>query len=142
MKNTILLAAFLLVSITAELNAQTVSIAIGDSGIAAVKDSIAQITLFTAKYKEGTTYLHWDVVNQHKGGVYLIFRSVDGGAYESIGYKQGIGVPISLPIAYYFQDQNPQSGVSSYKVVHVGMDNSYLVSKNFVIMQDIQFSQK
>lgn len=92
------------------------------------KDTVAQLIRFTGKYAEGKTYLHWSVANQHVDGIYVVYRSLDNVSYTVLGQKQGIGVPISAPIAYYFQDPYPYAGTTYYKLIHFSQDATCLTS--------------
>jgi hypothetical protein len=144
MKKTILLPlAFAALLFSAgKSNAQTVSILYNGHDISFSKDTCAQLTLFTGRYCEGKNYLHWDVTNQECGGVYIIYRSCDGKSYEILGHKQGIGVPISSPIAYYFQDVHPLSGNNYYVLVHVGENKSYMKSEKISITVNEEIASK
>lgn len=118
------------------LNAQTVSMTCNEQEISVKKDTSAQITLFTGKHCKGKNYLSWEVTNQYCDGIYMIFKSFDGKNYEALGYKQGIGVPIALPIANYFMDENPNEGSTYYKLIHISKDNTYLVSDTISVRCD------
>jgi len=106
--------------------AQTITASFDGNEIALPQDTEAQITLFTAKNYEGKTYLHWNIINQHSNGVYIICRSTDAMNYESAGYKEGIGIPISLEIAYYFTDECPCEGTVYYKIIHIGENKNFM----------------
>jgi len=130
MENKILLPLTFTAMIFAaqQLSAQTVNFVINDLEIEVTKDTVAHIKSFTGKHYEGKTYLNWNVTDKHTDGTYVIYRSSDGKNYEVIGLKNGIGVPISSPIAYYFTDESPCDGTSTYKIFHFGINNSFLVS--------------
>ncbi|MBI4932022.1 MAG: hypothetical protein HY841_14785 [Bacteroidetes bacterium] len=137
MKNKILLPlAFAALLFSAPSNAQTISVLYKGQEIAVSQDTSAQLTLFAGRYVEGKTYLHWDVKNQKCNGMYIIYRSFDGATYEVLGQKQGIGVPIASPIAYYFQDENPCCEITYYKLVHIAIDKTYLVSEEIAVRGD------
>lgn len=119
------------------VNAQAVSASSGSEEIIVTEDTLARLSLFTGKYAEGTTYLHWNAVNQQVSGIYIIYRSADGINYEALGHKQGIGVSISMPIGYYFQDRNPNAGTTHYKLVHFSEDNTYLASERISVTIDL-----
>ena len=121
MKNILLLSILVLLINTAKISAQTYK-------VESCEDTMAQFTSFTGRYVEGVTYLHWDIVNQHTNGIYTIYRSLDGNNYEVIGRMKGVGVPISIPIAYYFQDKSPHEGTTYYRLVHLSKDKNYLLS--------------
>jgi len=93
------------------------------------RDTSAAITLFTATLVERTVYLHWNTAKQKSNGLYVIYRSHDGGNYEVIGYKKGVGVPIQSDIAYYFADESPCPGTNYYGIVHIGCNQTFLASK-------------
>jgi hypothetical protein len=97
------------------------------------KDTVAQLTLFTGRYMEGKTYIHWNVACQQADGLYIIYSSRDGKDYGVVGYKRGIGVPISIPIAYYFHDEHPLEGTTYYKVIHFSMNKTYLISEKIAV---------
>ncbi|MBI3500763.1 MAG: hypothetical protein HY063_03125 [Bacteroidetes bacterium] len=120
-------AVFLLGNTNAK--AQLVYVSKGGDSTRYVEDSIAEIKLFTATYNEGKVYLKWLVANQHADGTYIIFRSSDGKNFETIGTKNGIGVPISNDIAYYFTDENPCAKTAYYKLLHIGSAPTYLLSE-------------
>ena len=98
-------------------------------------DSTARITSFTAKYSSGKVYLHWMVANQHLDGLYIIYRSVDGVNFEVAGTKQGVGVPISKNIGYYFTDSECASHTRSYRLVHVANNKTFCMSDKIIIDQ-------
>ena len=129
MKNKIRLSLALVLGISfLSANAQTITINNNGTPIVLAKDTQAKMILFTAKYLEGKTYLHWDVAAQKDNGVYIIYRSTDGESYEVIGSKRGVGVQVCFPVAYYYRDEKPVDGRSYYKVIHYGMDKTYLSS--------------
>jgi hypothetical protein len=143
MKNNILLpftfAGLLLSAIPS--TAQPITMSYNGQEIRVTKDTSAKLIAFNARYCEGKTYLHWDVMDQACDGLYLVYRSFDGKKYEVFGQKKGTGVPVSIPIAYYFQDENPKEGVTYYKVVHIAEDKTYLASENiYVIIDGVVFS--
>lgn len=122
-----------LLIIANSLNAQTVFIYSDNKKVIPSTDTIAKIQLFTAKYVNGKIYLHWDVIDQQYNGLYIIFRSFDGKNYEAKGFVNGVGVTACVPIAYYFQDENPNKGKTYYKLVHYGNNNTCLISEVLVI---------
>lgn len=95
---------------------------------ALIKDTVPRISSFTGTYNSGKVYLKWSIANQHEDGIYLVYRSADGVDYENIGSKQGIGVPISKEISYYFSDTDPLAGTSHYRIVHISGSKKFLNS--------------
>ena len=143
MKNKFTLPlAITLLLFAGRINAQTVSASVDGKEITVFKDTIAQYTLFTGKYCEGKTYLHWEMKFQKENGIYFIYKSSDEGEYEFLGYKKGIGVPIVSPIAYYFQDENPNEGTTSYMVIHIGKNKTYLTSEIIGVTKPRMFLSK
>jgi len=127
-KNLLPLAFGAMLFAANQLSGQTINLVINDIEVEVIKDTVALIKSFTGKHVQGKTYLNWNVANQHVNGTYVIYRSSDGENYEAIGLMDGIGVPVSQPIAYYFTDESYCSGTVSYKVIHFGINNSFLVS--------------
>ena len=135
MKNKILLPfAFAgLLALSNHSNAQTVSMPYNGQDITVTKDTVAQLTFFAGKNIEGKTYLHWNVKNQSCNGTYIIYRSSNDRNYEVLGHKQGVGVTIPLPIAYYYQDEHPYGGTTYYKIVHIAENKSYIMSQKISV---------
>lgn len=126
MNKIVILSSFLILSTCMNANAQTDSTLFQTAILK--EDSCAHITLFTAKYFEGKTWLHWNVAEQKADGHYFVLKSTDGKSFSLLGIKRGIGVPIQTPIAYYLQDESPIQGVSFYKVWHISENRTYLMS--------------
>lgn len=138
MKNifTLLCAALTLLVLTATLHAQKINVSYKSNDVEFSKDTVARLTLFTGKYCEEKIYLHWNIANQHADGVYIIFRSSDNEHFEVAGNKQGIGVPISNDIAYYFTDECPCEGTVYYKLLHVSKDKSFIMSETTTVVAE------
>jgi hypothetical protein len=113
---------------TSRLNAQIPSVACIVNSVDFYKDTIAEWKLFSGRNLEGKTYLHWNVANQHTDGVYIIYRSLDGEHYTPAGQKSGIGVPVSIDIAYYFIDNFSSNSTVYYKLLHISKMNTYVLS--------------
>lgn len=92
------------------------------------KDTLAQLTRFTAKVAEGKTYLHWRVSGQQSDGIYAVYRSLDGEKYVVVGQKKGIGICEPVEIGYYLIDDFSYNGTVYYKLMHVSKEQSYLLS--------------
>lgn len=135
MKNTTLLPlAFAVLLFSAGFsNAQNYDVVCNGKEFSFSKDTVAKLTLFTGRYEQGKTNLHWNVACQQADGLYIIYSSRDGKDYDVVGYKRGIDVPISIPIAYCFQDEHPLEGTSYYKVIHFSMNKTYLISEKIAV---------
>ncbi|MBI4945243.1 MAG: hypothetical protein HY840_02445 [Bacteroidetes bacterium] len=142
--NKVLIAALITLFFAANVNAQlTVSIEQNGHKILLKQDTSSELTAFSGKYNSGNIYLNWKITNLHKDGVFLIYRSDDGINYEVIGKKQGIGVPNSIAISYYFTDAHPTEGGMYYKLLLVEKNNDYLMSDKIIIpSQSPAFAEK
>lgn len=98
------------------------------------KDTITELKVFSAVYNSGNVYLKWIVSNQHTDGTYVILRSTDNKTFDPIGFKEGVGVPVSSDIAYYFKDESPCHSTLYYRLLHIGVSPSYVLSKSIVIL--------
>lgn len=121
------------------LNAQPGFICFDNKMGSFTQDTIAQVQLFAAKFVEGKTYLHWDIVKQHSNGTYIVYKSYDGKNYELLGIRQGIGVPVYTPISYYLLDETPCEGTTYYRLMHLGSNKTFLLSKVVIITIDRLF---
>jgi hypothetical protein len=99
-------------------------------------DTVAKLASFSGQYNTGKIYLKWTVANQHADGLYLVYRSADGINYENIGNKQGVGVPISKEIAYFFIDNRPFAKTAHYKIIHIGNNQTFLYSDQLTVYND------
>jgi len=102
-----------------------------------VADTVSQFTFFSVRNYEGKIFLHWNVKDQHKDGIYVICRSTDDELYEIVGYKDGIGIQPSMEIAYYFTDQCNCEGTVFYKIFHVSLDSCLLKSQSLNVVNKI-----
>lgn len=98
-----------------------------------MNDTIAQLKTFTVKTREGKNYLHWKVANQKVDGTYLIYRSLDGINFSLAGKKTGVGVPVSMDIAYYFTDETVGYRTAYYRILHISNENTILTSESICV---------
>jgi len=135
MKNifTSFCAALGMLALIATVHAQKINVSCMGNNVEFSKDTAAQLKLFTGICREGKTYLHWNVANQHADGIYIIYRSLDGEKYSLVGQKRGIGVPISQDIAYYFTDEYSCDETMYYKLLHVSKDKSFVMSETIIV---------
>ena len=96
-------------------------------------DNKATITSLTAQRQAGKTFLNWQAQDQTENGFYLIYRSVNGDKYEVIGSKSGTGVTIHQPILYCYTDTLPVNGNAYYKIMHVSISHTYLLSEKISV---------
>jgi len=80
---------------------------------------------FKAIYNTGNVYLKWRVKNETEDGLFIIERSSDTKNFKTIKFKQGIGVPICLPLLYCSIDERPLQGTNYYRLVKTYQDGRY-----------------
>ncbi len=94
---------------------------------------------YQAVYNTGKVYLSWTSKNEQEDCLYVVERSGDGVAYQSVGVKEGIGAEIEL--YYSWIDQTPPAGFSFYRVKKITKDGAQLYSEvNSVINQASNFN--
>lgn len=86
-----------------------------------LKQTESKFIWFTARYVEGTTYLNWTVQGEKDNGLFFIERSADSTHFETIGYRDCVGVPIEQPILYSWQDTLPVSDNAWYRVMKIDL---------------------
>ena len=116
--------AFLAISATAQTK-------MGEGLVGSAKllpDQNNAIVSFSPVYNNGKTYLRWLVQNDEKDGIFIVERSADGVAYESLGFKDRVGSPLCVNLFYSYTDDTPVIGQSYYRVMSVGTDQTYSYS--------------
>jgi hypothetical protein len=89
------------------------------------KDSIDNFMSFSPVFAEGKTYLRWLVQNDKKDGVFIVERSEDGNQFEALGFKDRIGTDKNVNLFYTWIDDTPPKGFAHYRIMQVGVDNSF-----------------
>jgi len=139
---TLIAASVCMMMVSLSATAQNVSTTFNGDAVELTKDTVAQLTQFTVKNNNGKIYLHWIVVNQHVDGIYSVYRSEDGQNFELAGNKQGIGVPISKEISYYFTDECSCEGTLYYKLIHISENKNIVLSKTISVVNTVQTMSK
>ena len=105
-------------------------IALNEEGWDITPREIENTTLvdFKAIYNTGNVYLKWRVKNETEDGLFIIERSSDTKNFKTITFKQGIGVPICLPLLYCSIDERPLQGTNYYRLVKTYQDGRYYYS--------------
>jgi hypothetical protein len=89
------------------------------------KDSVDNFMSFSPVFAEGKTYLRWLVQNDKKDGVFIVERSEDGNQFEALGFKDRIGTDKNVNLFYSWVDDTPPKGFAHYRIMQVGVDNSF-----------------
>lgn len=90
-----------------------------------VKDPVDNFLSFSPVYAEGKTYLRWLVQNDRKDGVFIIERSDDGELFEALGFKDRVGTDKNVNLLYSWIDDAPPAGYTHYRIMQVGIDQTY-----------------
>ncbi len=105
---------------------------------AAESQSAVNIYNYNTVYNSGKVFLSWTSKNEQEDCVYVIERSPDGQAFQSVGLKEGIGSEIEL--YYSWIDQTPPAGFAYYRVKKITKEGAQLYSAvNAVINQASNF---
>ncbi len=76
-----------------------------------------KMSKFTAKALEGVVYLNWYMKGEADNSIFLVERSVNGGEFVSIGFKDGYSAPdANTELLYSFSDNQPVVGTSTYRI--------------------------
>ncbi len=115
-----------LLTLGTELNAQqSFKVAPPSEAKPLQKDSIDNFMSFSPIFTEGKTYLRWLVQNDKKDGVFIVERSEDGNQFEALGFKDRIGTDKAVNLFYSWVDDAPPKGYAHYRIMQVGVDNSF-----------------
>jgi len=115
-----------LLTLGTELSAQqTFKVAPPSEAKPLQKDSIDNFMSFSPVFAEGKTYLRWLVQNDKKDGVFIVERSEDGNQFEALGFKDRIGTDKTVNLFYSWVDDAPPKGFAHYRIMQVGVDNSF-----------------
>lgn len=105
-----------------------------DNGIVANDISMSQ---FTARSLDGTVYLNWYMKGESSESVFLVERSVNGGVFESIGFKDGYPAPdATTELLYSYSDTQPALGITRYRIKQYKQDGIFYGQELSVIIQD------
>lgn len=89
------------------------------------RDSVNNFVSFNPLFVEGKTYLRWLVKNDRKDGVFIIERSDDGNQFEALGFKDRVATQADVNLFYSYIDENPPLEHAHYRVMQVGVDQTY-----------------
>lgn len=92
---------------------------------ALTKDSINNFASFNPIFVEGKTYLRWLVKNDRKDGVFIVERSDDGELFEALGFKDRVATQADVNLFYSYVDENPPADHAHYRIMQVGVDQTY-----------------
>ena len=98
---------------------------------------LIKMTQFTARTVEGVVYLNWYMKGETDKSVFLIERSVNGGPFTSIGFKDGYPSPDgNTELLYRFSDKTPQAGITYYRIKQFKPDGILYGQEASVIIQE------
>ncbi|MFM1745658.1 MAG: hypothetical protein RLZZ630_1595 [Bacteroidota bacterium] len=93
---------------------------------------------YNTAYNSGKVFVSWTSKNETADCLYIVERSSDGAAFESVGIKEGVGSELEL--YYSWIDKNPPAGFAYYRVKKITRDGLQLYSSvNAVINQSTNF---
>lgn len=93
---------------------------------------------YNTSYNSGKVFVSWTSKNETADCLYIVERSSDGAAFESVGIKEGVGSELEL--YYSWIDKNPPAGFAYYRVKKITRDGLQLYSSvNAVINQSTNF---
>lgn len=94
---------------------------------------------YSTVYNSGKVFVSWTSKNEQEDCVYVIERSGDGQAFQSVGVKEGIGSEIEL--YYSWIDNAPPAGFAYYRVKKITKEGTQLYSSvGSVINQSSNFN--
>lgn len=75
------------------------------------------MTRFTVRAVEGVVYLNWYMKGEADNSIFLVERSVNGGEFTAIGFKDGFASPdTKTELLYCYSDHQPIVGTSVYRI--------------------------
>ncbi|MBC3541664.1 T9SS type A sorting domain-containing protein [Rufibacter sediminis] len=86
------------------------------------------LTSFTATAKKGMIQLNWATASEKNNQEFVVERSADGKTFTAIKTVQG-GGNSNVPLNYTFQDAQPLTGTSYYRLRQVDFDGTTEYSK-------------
>lgn len=89
------------------------------------EDKISPFAQSVVKNCSGKNYLHWEVRDDSKDGIFVIERSENGSDFKTVGFKNRIGTAVPR-LSYYYEDK--AGGAVFYRILAIGEDGSYKYS--------------
>ncbi len=83
-----------------------------------------ELSYFEAKANASTVDLYWQTLSEENNEKFVIERSQDGQSFESIGEVRGAG-NASQKLNYSFEDKEPLSGTSYYRLKQLDFDGQF-----------------
>jgi hypothetical protein len=90
---------------------------------------------FTGTARDGSTYLEWATATETENDYFEIERSFEGVAFTAIGRVAGAGDSRTM-LHYAFQDEQPGSGTTYYRLKQVDYDGSFAYSDIISVQSD------
>ncbi len=94
-----------------------------------------KLTSFTASKQDQAALLNWTTAREQGNFAFVVQRSSNGTAFDSIGIKAAAG-SISSAASYAFTDPAPQAGNNFYRLKQVDADGKYQYSVVQTVVMD------
>lgn len=141
MKQIIILSVLLLS--TAAGFAQVTDPAGNQISLGMYADTLSEIRSFQVKNRNGGNQLSWKAAEQHADGVYFIYRSTgNADSYQLLAALAGNGICTEGEVPYTYMDRAPDPGYNYYKILHIGRNNTYLVSEQVTAVSGLLSSDR
>jgi len=85
-----------------------------------------ELSSFNAKYENNIVHVWWETMSEINNDYFTIERSTDGFSFEKVGIVQGAGNS-TIQNDYTFDDVNPYSGVSFYRLIQTDYNGKFEV---------------
>jgi len=97
-----------------------------------------ELTSFDANVSGAVVVLNWETASEINNDYFQIERSVNGSAWENIGFVEGEGTTTSTT-RYEFVDENPLTGISYYRLKQVDFDDKFEYSDKVSVERESDF---
>ncbi len=83
-----------------------------------------ELSYFKAEANTATVDLYWQTLSEENNEKFVVERSQDGVAFESVGTVRGNGTTTQKQ-NYHFEDKKPLSGTSYYRLKQLDLDGQF-----------------
>lgn len=89
------------------------------------------VASFNARAAGGKAYLHWTTHTESHSNGFDVERSTDGRQWQKIGFAGSLAPQghSNTPLAYFFTDAMPASGINQYRLKHLETTGRYSYSE-------------
>ena len=112
--------------------------AMNDAEVLALVDGTLPVIWgdFTAEKKEQTSLLNWTTLQERNVSKFIVERSLNGAAFETIGEMKAVGSS-SQRNKYDFIDNSPLDGANYYRIRQLDHDGKM----NFSVIRSLSFDR-